>query len=32
MLPPRLDLARVVPLARPAEELGYDFVACGEHV
>jgi len=32
MLPPQLDLARVVPLARRAEELGYDLVACGEHV
>lgn len=32
MLPPQLDLARVVPLARRAEELGYDLLACGEHV
>jgi probable F420-dependent oxidoreductase len=32
MLPPHLDLARVVPLARRAEELGYDLLACGEHV
>jgi alkanesulfonate monooxygenase SsuD/methylene tetrahydromethanopterin reductase-like flavin-dependent oxidoreductase (luciferase family) len=32
MLPPQLDLGQVVPLARRAELLGYDFLACGEHV
>jgi probable F420-dependent oxidoreductase len=32
MLPPQLDLGQVVPSARRAEELGYDFLACGEHV
>jgi len=32
MLPPQLDPGRVVPLARRAEELGYDILARGEHV
>ncbi len=32
MLPPQLDPARIVPVARHAEALGYDLLACGEHV
>lgn len=32
MIPPQLPVERVVPLARRAEELGYDLLACGEHV
>lgn len=32
MLPPQLDLRRVGSTARRAEDLGYDVVACGEHV
>jgi probable F420-dependent oxidoreductase len=32
MVPPDTPLAGIVPLARRAEELGYDLLACGEHV
>ncbi|NMH98719.1 LLM class flavin-dependent oxidoreductase [Pseudonocardia acidicola] len=32
MIPPQIPLDRLVPLARRAEELGYDLLACGEHV
>lgn len=32
MLPPQTPLDRLVPLARRAEDLGYDLLACGEHV
>lgn len=32
MIPPQTRLERLVPLARRAEELGYAFLACGEHV
>ena len=32
MIPPHVPLDRVLPRARRAEELGYDVVACGEHV
>lgn len=32
MVPPQYDIGRVVGLARRAEELGYDLLACGEHV
>jgi probable F420-dependent oxidoreductase len=32
MVPPLFDVGRVVSLARRAEELGYDLLACGEHV
>ncbi|WP_433502826.1 LLM class flavin-dependent oxidoreductase [Pseudonocardia halophobica] len=32
MVPPQTPLAGIVPLARRAEKLGYDLLACGEHV
>lgn len=32
MFPPAADPAQVVDLAVRAEELGYDFLACGEHL
>jgi probable F420-dependent oxidoreductase len=32
MVPPQTPLERLMPLARRAEELGYDLLACGEHV
>lgn len=32
MMPPQTPLDRLVPLARRAENLGYDLLACGEHV
>ncbi|GAA1836342.1 LLM class flavin-dependent oxidoreductase [Pseudonocardia ailaonensis] len=32
MVPPQTPLGGIVPLARRAEELGYDLLACGEHV
>jgi probable F420-dependent oxidoreductase len=32
MVPPQLDPGRMVPLAQHAEKLGYDLLACGEHV
>ncbi|WP_060573831.1 MULTISPECIES: LLM class flavin-dependent oxidoreductase [unclassified Pseudonocardia] len=32
MIPPQVTLDQVVPLAVRAEELGYDLLACGEHV
>jgi probable F420-dependent oxidoreductase len=32
MFPPHQDLARLLPTARAAEQQGFDFLACGEHV
>jgi alkanesulfonate monooxygenase SsuD/methylene tetrahydromethanopterin reductase-like flavin-dependent oxidoreductase (luciferase family) len=32
MLPPQADPAEVTGLAREAEQAGFDFLACGEHV
>ena len=32
MVPPQYDTGRIVPLAQRAEDLGYDVLACGEHV
>lgn len=32
MIPPQLDPRQLVPMAVRAEEQGFDFVACGEHV
>ncbi len=32
MVPPQLDPRQVVPMAVRAEDQGFDFVACGEHV
>lgn len=32
LVPPQLDPRQVVPMAVRAEEQGFDFVACGEHV
>lgn len=32
MFPVSSDPAHVVPFARGAEEMGYDFIACGEHL
>ena len=32
MLPPQTPLEDITVIAREAEDLGYDFLACGEHV
>jgi probable F420-dependent oxidoreductase len=32
MIPPQLDPRHLVPMAVRAEEQGFDFIACGEHV
>ena len=32
MIPPQLEPRHLVPMAVRAEEQGFDFVACGEHV